>query len=252
VNQPQTDPVIELHHVTKTFDVWEDRPTSVKNVLVDALRGKFNRGRIHHRTVLADISLKIFPGEFVGIMGRNGAGKSTLMKLIAGIYAPNSGQVMVRGRVAPLLELGAGFAEDLSGLDNIYLNSSILGYSKQAIRTNLQNIIEFSELGDAIHMPVKKYSSGMLVRLGFSIAAHLDAPILLFDEVLAVGDEGFQRKCIQKIKALNDSGKAIILISHSPQQVREYCNRCILMDHHHLAFDGNPDVGTQDYSKLFN
>jgi len=244
-------PVIELQNVTKSFVSWEDRPDSIKRMLVDLVRGNFNTGKRKQIEVLKDISFTIHEGEFVGIMGRNGAGKSTILKLIAGIYSPTSGTVRVHGKVAPLLELGAGFAEDLTGLENIYLNASILGYSNKATKTQLNSIIEFSELGNAIYKPVKKYSSGMLMRLGFSVAAHLDAPILLFDEILAVGDAGFQAKCLKKINDLHKEGRAIILITHSPDAVAQFCDRCIVINNRQVAFDGDAKEGANFYRQLF-
>lgn len=244
-------PVIELQNVTKSFLSWEDRPDSIKRVLVDLLRGRVNAGKKSRTDVLKNISFAINEGEFVGIMGRNGAGKSTIMKLIAGIYTPTSGTIKVHGKVAPLLELGAGFAEDLTGLENIYLNASILGYSNKATKANLESIIEFSELGSAIYKPVKKYSSGMLMRLGFSVAVHLDAPILLFDEVLAVGDAGFQIKCLQKIRELHHEGRAIVLITHSPEAVAQYCDRCIVINEQRVVFDGGAQEGAKFYQGLF-
>lgn len=245
------EPVIELNHVTKSFLLWEDRPDSIKKMLTQVLKGKLEKGRKHERKVLDDVSFQIYPGQFVGIMGRNGAGKSTIMKIIAGIYKPSAGAVAVNGRVAPLLELGAGFAYELSGRENVYLNASILGYSNQTTKTLYDRIVEFSELGEAINMPVKKYSSGMLVRLGFSIAAHLDAPILLFDEILAVGDIGFQTKCLNRIRELHDAGRAIILITHSPEAVAQFCDRCIVINEHKIAFDGPAKEGADVYRRLF-
>ena len=245
-------PVIELQNVTKSFLSWEDRPDSIKRILIDLVRGNFSSGKRNKIEVLKNISFTIHEGEFVGIMGPNGAGKSTILKLIAGIYSPTSGSVKVYGKVAPLLELGAGFAEDLTGLENIYLNASILGYSNKATKAHLNSIIEFSELGSAIYKPVKKYSSGMLMRLGFSVAAHLDAPILLFDEVLAVGDVGFQEKCLNKINELHKQGRAIILITHSPDAVTQHCDRCIVINNQKVAFDGNASDGAEFYRTLFH
>ncbi|NJM10077.1 MAG: ABC transporter ATP-binding protein [Bdellovibrionaceae bacterium] len=173
------------------------------------------------------------------------------MKIISGIYQPNQGTVHVRGRLAPVLELGAGFADELSGYDNIFLNSSILGYSRAESLLKTDKIIEFSELGDQIHDAVRNYSSGMLVRLAFSIACHLDAQLLLFDEVMAVGDLGFQRKCMEKIGELNRAGASIVLVSHSPNQIASVCNRCLLIDNGHIIFDGSAQTGSEQYKELF-
>ncbi len=244
-------PAISFKNVSKNFYLWQDRPNSVKKLLTDVLKAKVELGKKHEFQVLNDISFDIFPGEFVGIMGRNGAGKSTMLKLVTGIYTPTSGQIKVSGKVAPLLELGAGFSEELSGYENIFLNAAILGYGKKHIENLVKPILEFSELGEHIFKPVRTYSSGMLVRLGFSIAVHLDAPIFLFDEVLAVGDAGFQKKCIDKIKEIYESGKSIVLVTHSTELIKTFCNRCILIDAGKLVFDGDPIAGTQLYTNLF-
>lgn len=244
-------PVISFTNVTKSFHLWQERPNSVKKILTDALKAKIDLGRKHEFQVLKDISFNIYPKEFVGIMGRNGAGKSTMLKLISGIYTPTEGQICVDGKIAPLLELGAGFSEELSGYENIFLNAAILGFGKRHLESLVKPILEFSELGEHIFKPVRTYSSGMLIRLGFSIAVHLDAPIFLFDEVLAVGDVGFQKKCIEKILEIYRSGKSIILVTHSPELIKSYCNRCILIEGGSLVFDGDPNLGTQKYSAMF-
>lgn len=243
------EPVIQVRKLRKKFRLWMDRPSSFKSVLVAGLKGQLNLGQTQYFTALDGIDFDIFPGEFVGIMGRNGAGKSTLMKLISGIYTPTSGEIKVRGTIAPLIELGAGFHPDLSGYENIFLNAAVLGFGRDAAQNSLKNILEFSELGDKIYAPVKTYSSGMMVRLGFSIATSLEAPILLIDEVLAVGDVAFQIKCLKKIDELHKSGRTIILITHSPEAVEKNCTRCIVIDHHRKVFDGNPAQGVEVYKK---
>jgi ABC-type polysaccharide/polyol phosphate transport system ATPase subunit len=243
-------PVISLQGISKKFSYWSERPSSMKSLLVDVLRGRLSVGQREEFYSLRDVSFDIMPGEFVGIMGRNGAGKSTLLKLICGIYTPTSGNITVRAAIAPLIELGAGFHGDLSGYENIFLNAAILGFGKKATMDALPQILGFSELGDLIHMPVKNYSSGMLVRLGFSIATHLAAPILLIDEVLAVGDAGFQKKCLMKIMALHEEGKTIILITHDPEAVSRYCDRSIGIDSHQKVFDGAPSQAADEYRRL--
>ena len=243
---------VEFRNVTKAFKIWHERPDSIKTILADALRLRFNKGDREARTVLKNISFDIRKNDFIGIMGRNGAGKSTLLKLITGIYHPSAGQVVTRGRVAPLLELGAGFAPELSGYENIFLNASILGFGRAQATRYLNSIIEFSELGDAITRPVKKYSSGMLVRLGFSIAVHLEADILLFDEILAVGDVGFQDKCMRKIRELHNEGRSIVLVTHHPGQIEQFCDRCIVIDQSGILFDGAAKEGAKCYRSLFS
>jgi ABC-type polysaccharide/polyol phosphate transport system ATPase subunit len=245
----KTEPVISVSHVTKSFTFLTERPTSVKSLLVNLLKGKFSFGKKNSFQVLDDVSFDIYPGEFVGIMGKNGAGKSTLLKLISGIYTPTSGTIKTKGSIAPLIELGAGFHPELTGIENIFLNASILGFGKQEAESKINEIIEFSELGEHIHRPIKNYSSGMLVRLGFSIATQLSSPILLVDEVLAVGDLKFQHKCVSKIEELHKSGRTIILITHDPNAVRDHCQRCIVIDQKKKIYDGPAKDGVKIYEK---
>jgi ABC-type polysaccharide/polyol phosphate transport system ATPase subunit len=246
------EPAISARNLSKSFSFLSERPNSIKTLLVNVARGNFSFGTRNTFQVLNDVSFDIYPGEFVGIMGKNGAGKSTLLKLISGIYTPTQGAVVTRGSIAPLIELGAGFHPELTGLENIFLNASILGFGKKEAEEKLQAIIEFSELGEHIHRPIKNYSSGMLVRLGFSIATQLSSPILLVDEVLAVGDLSFQRKCIKKIEELHKSGRTIILITHDPGAVRTHCQRCIVIDNKRKVFDGPASEGVAIYeSKNF-
>ncbi len=240
-------PVISVQHLTKEFNFWLERPETLKSVLVNALRGNFSFGEKTSFKVLDDVSFDVYPGEFVGIMGKNGAGKSTLLKLISGIYTPSSGKVVSHGIIAPLIELGAGFHSDLTGYENIYLNASILGFGKKATVDALEEIVAFSELGEHLNRPIRNYSSGMLVRLGFAVATHLEAPTLLVDEVLAVGDSSFQRKCIKKIKELHAAGRTIILITHDATAVRDFCTRCIVIDQHKKIFDGDAFEGAKIY-----
>lgn len=240
-------PVISVKNVSKSFVLWNDRTDSIKKILINILKFKFSVGNKQHITVLNDLSFDVFPGEFVGIMGHNGAGKSTLLKIISGIYTPTEGSVEINGAIAPLLELGAGFTDELSGYDNIFLNAAILGYGRKRTVELLDKIIEFSELGERIHTPVRNYSSGMTVRLAFSIAVHLDSPILLFDEVLAVGDVAFQQKCINKIMELHRAGRSIVLVTHSPDIVQQYCGRCIVISKNTKIYDGDPVKGVEVY-----
>jgi ABC-type polysaccharide/polyol phosphate transport system ATPase subunit len=238
---------IRLENISKRFRFYREHSKSLKTSLVNLLRGEVGLGKQEYLDVLHDVSFDISPGEFVGIMGRNGAGKSTLLKLICGIYAPTSGRIHLQGNIAPLIELGAGFHPELSGYENIFLNAAILGFGKKATEAALNDILEFSELGEKIEMPVRHYSSGMLVRLGFSIATHLDAPILLIDEVLAVGDAGFQAKCLAKIHELHRAGRTIVLITHEWEAVRKNCTRCIVIEKGRTIFDGDAGRGVDTY-----
>ena len=242
-------PVIEVRNVKKNFRYWNDRPNSFKTLLVDLLHGRLRFGRRTEFTVFNKMSFSIMAGEFVGIMGHNGAGKSTMLKLICGIYTPTEGEILVHETIAPLIELGAGFDGDLSGYENIFLNASVLGFGKRVTAEALPKIIEFAELGEKIHMPIKNYSTGMVVRLGFAIACHLAAPILLIDEVLSVGDAGFQAKCIAKIDELHREGRTIVLITHNAEAVRRHCTRCIVIDKQEKIFDGPASEGADIYLK---
>lgn len=246
MNAENKKPTISVQHLFKEFNFSNERPTSLKSYLTQIMKGQFRYDHVKFK-VLEDVSFEIYPGEFVGVMGKNGAGKSTLLKLISGIYTPSSGTVQTNGVIAPLIELGAGFHAELTGIENIYLNASILGFGKKVTEEALPKIIEFSELGDHVHRTIKNYSSGMLVRLGFSIATHLEAPVLLVDEVLAVGDLSFQRKCIQKINELHAKGRTIVLITHDPLAVRNFCGRCIVIDGGRKVFDGDPINGVSVY-----
>jgi ABC-type polysaccharide/polyol phosphate transport system ATPase subunit len=238
---------VEFTGVNKGFTFWTERNDSIKSILVNMMRGKFSTGKQERIEVIKDLSFSIRSGEFVAIMGRNGAGKSTTLKLISNIYEPDAGTIRINGIIAPLLELGAGFDSDLSGFENILLNAAILGFSRKETLRNIDSIIEFSELGKLIEMPVKNYSSGMLVRLGFSVATHLSAPILLVDEVLAVGDVGFQTKCIKKILQLHSDGRTVLLVTHTPDQALQFAQRTIVIDGGRKSFDGPSANGVKVY-----
>ncbi|HAV15456.1 MAG TPA: ABC transporter ATP-binding protein [Candidatus Pacebacteria bacterium] len=240
------NPAITFQHVHKDFYLQEDR--TFKEVIPNLLRGKSLTKKY---TVFHDLSFEIREGETVGIIGKNGAGKSTILKLIAGVTYPTKGTVAVRGRVAPLIELGAGFHPELSGYENIFLNAAILGMHKKEVEKELDQIIEFSELGEFIHVPVKKYSSGMYMRLGFSIAIHTNANILLIDEILAVGDFKFQKKCLDRLHAIKkDRKKTIIYVSHNEESVLDFCERALLLQNGKLIKDGDPRSVLSEYHTL--
>ena len=203
-----------------------------------------------HFMALDDVSFEVPKGERVGIIGHNGAGKSTLLKLISRITAPTSGDIWMNGRVASMLEVGTGFHGELTGRENIYMNGAILGMRKKEIDDKIEKIIEFSECSQFIDTPVKRYSSGMYVKLAFSVAAYLDSEILIMDEVLAVGDMGFQKKCLKKMSDVSKAdGRTILYVSHNMHTIRELCDRCIVLDHGKLVFDGDVEKGIEFYSE---
>lgn len=237
---------IEFSHVSKTFHLHMQRSRTIQETLVNLFQKRKDKARSILK-VLDDVSFTVEKGEAVGLIGPNGTGKSTTLKLINRILMPDSGTMMIDGRVGALLELGAGFHPDLTGIENIFLNAAILGISKNDIRQKLESIIEFSELGQFIDIPVKHYSSGMYTRLGFSIAVHVEPEILLVDEVLAVGDATFQRKCMDRIDELRRNHTTILLVSHDVNSVQRVCNRAIWMEGGKILADGNTEEVAQKY-----
>jgi len=228
-------PIIRVVDVSKRFNIHKDK--SLKERLVNYSRSKAHAEEFW---ALRDIGFEVESGTTLGLIGHNGSGKSTLLKVIGGILTPNTGYVERRGRLAALLELGAGFHGDLTGRENIYLNASILGLSKHQTDAYFDDIIEFSGIEEFIDTQVKFYSSGMYVRLAFSVAVHVDPEILLVDEVLSVGDEPFQRKCLERIKAFQRDGRTIVFVTHGLDQVRQLCDRVIMLDHGLAVIDGSP------------
>jgi len=202
-----------------------------------------------HMWALKDVNIKINQGEILGIIGKNGAGKSTLLKILARITAPTCGEVKIKGRLASLLEVGTGFHPELTGRENIFLNGAILGMNRNEIKNKLDRIIEFSEIQTYIDTPVKRYSTGMKVRLAFSVAAHLDPEILLIDEVLAVGDASFQDKCLNKMNSISEQGRTILFVSHQLHWINELCDRCILIDNGEILMDDDPENVIDRYLK---
>jgi ABC-2 type transport system ATP-binding protein len=226
---------VDVRGVSKRFRLAHGKPNSLKERVI-------HRARVQYEDfwALKEVSFEVKEGESVGILGRNGSGKSTLLKCICGVLQPTSGEVAVRGKLAGMLELGAGFQPDLSGRENIYLNGSLLGMTKREIDKVFDAIVDFSELEEFIDNAVKFYSSGMYVRLGFAVAINVDPDVLVVDEVLAVGDERFQRKCVDRIKQLQVEGRTIILVTHSPDQVRSICDRAVVLSHGALVGEGAP------------
>jgi len=219
------NPAIEVQSVSKRFRLYKEKYTSLKERILHAGKVPFEEF-----WALRDIELDIYPGETIGILGRNGSGKSTLLKCIAGILTPTSGQIVVRGQLAAMLELGAGFQPEMSGRDNIYLNASLLGLSRRQIERSFDDIVAFAELEDFIDNQVRFYSSGMYVRLGFAVAVNVDPDVLLVDEVLAVGDERFQQKCMERIHQFQQEGRTIVVVSHAADVMRQICKRVAVID----------------------
>lgn len=220
-------PIIELKDIKKSFFLPHEKHDTFIEYFSHPSRLFKKAGEQYE--VLKDVDAKIYPGEFVGIMGRNGSGKSTLLKILAGIYVPTSGKVEVHGRMVPFLELGVGFNPELSGRENVYMNGIILGMKKKDLEKKYDEIVEFSELGKFMEAPLKNYSSGMQVRLAFSIAIMADADIYLLDEVLAVGDVAFQEKCFNVFRQYKKDGKTVVLVTHSPGSVKDFCDRALFL-----------------------
>ena len=242
-------PIIEFDRVGKTFALALHRGGGIKNIILNPPRA-LRSIRAENRVVLEDFSLQIVRGETIAVMGRNGSGKSTLLALIAGVIRPTTGTLEVYGRVSPLLELGAGFHPELTGRDNVMLNGVLLGLRRAQVAARMDRIIEFAELEDSIDEPVRTFSTGMIARLGFSVAAHLDPEILLIDEVLAVGDTPFQEKCIAKIGEFQRRGVTIVFVSHELKHVTELCSRAVVVADHRAAFVGDVPAAIAYYDGI--
>ena len=236
---------ITVNNMTKEFKLFYDKPSTLKERLVF-----WNHKRAESRTVLKDINLKIKKGESVALIGVNGSGKSTLLKLMTKIIYPTKGTITTDGKLTSLLELGAGFHPDFTGRENIYFNASIFGLSKPEIEKRIEEVIEFSELGDFIDSPIRTYSSGMYMRLAFSVAINVDAEILLIDEILAVGDQHFQDKCFAKLKELKESDKTIVIVSHSLDSIKNICDRAIWIHKGEVKMDGKTPKVIEEYLKV--
>jgi len=247
-----TTPAIKVESLTKSFKLRLEKMGSIRELFLNTLMfWKWTPAQDF--TALKDISFTVPRGQTLGIIGDNGAGKSTLLKLLLGITPPTSGLLQVNGKIAALLELGAGFHPDLTGRENIYLNGSILGISEKVLNERMEDIIEFAELRDFIDSPIKHYSSGMYVRLGFSIAIHTDPEVLLVDEVLAVGDGAFQAKCVDKIRRFQQEGKTIVIVSHDLGMIEKVSHRAILLNHGHIEKDGDArEVVKIYYERIMN
>ncbi|MEW5910191.1 MAG: ABC transporter ATP-binding protein [Thermodesulfobacteriota bacterium] len=238
--------VIDIRNVTKTYKLYKSHSDRVKETF-HPFRKKYSRPF----NALENIDLQVGKGESVGIIGRNGSGKSTLLQLVCSILKPSEGDIFVNGRVSALLELGAGFNPEFTGLQNIYLNSSILGLSREDTEKRLDRVISFADIGEFIHQPVKTYSSGMYIRLAFAIAVHIDPEILIIDEALAVGDIFFRQKCIQHMQEIM-KGCTKIIVSHDMQSVAKLCERVVVLDQGKMVFDGSPLKGIEYYTRIMH
>lgn len=236
---------IRLNNVSKEFKLVYDKPFTLKERLVF-----WNKTKVGKHQVLKNINLDIKKGETVALIGTNGSGKSTLLKLMTKIIYPNSGKIEIDGKLTSLLELGAGFHPDFTGRENIYFNASIFGLTAAEIDKRVADIIEFSELGDFIDSPVRTYSSGMYMRLAFSVAINVDAEILLIDEILAVGDQHFQEKCFAKLQELKASGKTIVIVSHALSSIKDLCNRAVWIYEGEVKMDGESSKVIKEYLKV--
>jgi lipopolysaccharide transport system ATP-binding protein len=252
-----SDVVVRVENLTKRYRLGQHTPgaTMLREVFADGLAKLTGRKRAEqpeHVWAVQDVSFEIKRGEVLGIIGRNGAGKSTLLKLLSRITYPTSGKIRVDGRLASLLEVGTGFHEELTGYENIYLNGSILGMTQREIDEHIEQIVDFAGIGPFIDTPIKRYSSGMRLRLGFAVAAHLSPEILVVDEVLAVGDAEFQRKCLNAMDELRSAGRTVLFVSHNMAAIENLCSRCIWIEAGRIKADGPPVEVIADYMKTFS
>jgi ABC-2 type transport system ATP-binding protein len=246
-----TETLIRAERVSKRFLLHHNYAPSIKAHVLGAVHRR-QRQTSEDFWALRDVDFTVSRGESVGLVGRNGSGKSTLLKLIAGIYRPTSGRMLVRrdARIGTMIELGVGFHPEVSGRDNVYLNASVYGLTREEVDAIYHTVVDYSELAQFIDEPIKNYSSGMVVRLAFAVAAHLDPEVLLLDEIFAVGDAAFQEKCRKTMQRLLDRGKTIVFVSHSAQSVREVCRRVCVLDRGIKVFDGTADEGLAVYDQM--
>lgn len=239
---------IKIEKVSKVFKLPHEKNNSIKSAVINFYRHKRT---FETQKVLNEISFEVKKGEFFGIVGRNGSGKSTLLKLLAGIYTPTRGTIDINGKLTPFIELGVGFSPELTGRENIFLNGSLLGFNRAELYKMYDDIVEFAELENFMDQKLKNYSSGMQVRLAFSIAIRANTPILLLDEVLAVGDADFQRKCYDYFMSLKNEKQTVVLVTHDMGAVRQYCDRAILLEKGKIVKMGSAEIVAQEYQKLF-
>ncbi len=248
-----TEPLIVAEQIAKRFQIHHNRPSSLKARVLSTVMPRF-RPRTEDFWALRDVDLRIQAGESVGLVGRNGSGKSTLLKVMAGIHRPTTGRVLVRRgvTVGTMIELGVGFHPDLSGRENVFLNASVYGLTRADVERIYDAVVDYSEIGQFIDEPLKNYSSGMMMRLAFSVAAHLDPEVLLLDEIFAVGDAPFQEKCKATMRSFVEQGRTIVFVSHTAQSVRDMCTRVCVLDRGRKVFDGPVDDGLAFYRESAN
>ncbi|VUX03132.1 Teichoic acids export ATP-binding protein TagH [Dorea longicatena] len=239
--------IVEVKDVSIKFNMSFEKYDSFKEYIIKMIKQQIT---YHSFWALKNVNFEVKKGDTLGLIGLNGSGKSTILKIIAGILRPTQGTVKVKGKIAPLIELGAGFDGDLTGEENVYLNGALLGYSQSEIKKNYRDIVEFSELENFMNVPVKNYSSGMLSRLAFAIATIGIPDILIVDEVLSVGDFRFQKKCEDRIKKMQESGTTVLFVSHSIEQVKKICNKIVWLDHGKVRMYGNTREVCEEYEKI--
>lgn len=244
-----SSPRIQFEEVTQRYRLIREQPDSLREIFAKLFQ---RRSVVQEFEAIKALSFCIAPGETVGLVGRNGSGKSTALKIMAGVFEPSEGRVLINGTIAPLIELGAGFHPDLTGRENILINGLLMGLSRKEVLERTPGIIEFAELGDFIDTPVKQYSSGMYMRLAFATAVEVDPDILLVDEILAVGDAEFQEKCYERMRQFQRRGKTLVLVSHIADDIRKLCSRAILLDHGHLIADGSAETVLRAYNQLLH
>ncbi len=247
--QMESTPTIHVHNVTQRFRVIHERPDTLRELFAKFLRHNVS---FHDFDAVKNVSLEIFKGQMVGLIGRNGSGKSTLLKIMAGVFRPTEGRVRVTGTLAPLIELGAGFHPELTGRENILINGLLLGYTKREMKEREASIIDFAEIGEFIDAPIKQYSTGMYTRLAFAVATEVNPDILLLDEILAVGDAPFKQKCFARIEAFREAGKTIVFVTHDMQQIRNYCDWAVLLEKGEVVAKGDPEEVVNSYMTLWS
>ena len=240
------EPIIQVNDVSMRFNLAKEKSESLKEYFLQIAHGKLKFDEFY---ALKNVSLDVQPGDFYGLIGLNGSGKSTLLKVISGVYKPTTGNCTVRGTIAPLIELGAGFDMDLTARENIFLNGAVLGFTPKYIREKFDEIVEFSELHDFLDVPLKNYSSGMVARLAFAVATITKPDVLIADEILAVGDFLFQEKCEQRMQKLMSGGTTVILVSHSIEQIERMCNKVAWLEHGRIKMNGPTEEVCEAYKQ---